>query len=986
MKMPTTEAFLHAILPRSGLKCAVVIKDGRPRQFFFETTQALAAAITRFDAELHGTNGAVYHGCASYTGQGRRKADVHLVSALWLDLDAGPGKPYPDMGTALAALQQFISKTGAPAPLLVASGVGLHVYWPLARPLTRAEWEPYALGLKALCEARGLHAGPERTADCSSILRPPGTTHRKGAPRPVLCGPIPGPYPVEMFSGLRSLAGAACSSNPGPAPRTDNPRSDPGSARGALLARLQSTFTEEPINFEALTAGCAQLRRFKESHGRLPEPLWYAGLGVLAFCSGGEAVAQAWSGGHDNYSAAETRRRLERVREFSGPTTCAKFQSLDAAGCAGCRGGATPLDPARDLQRTRPPAPDVRGDVGQAPEPRSDQPIPGCPDYCYRDGALYAVSETTGKSGETVDKSVKITSFQVEVASLHTGEIKKEQAFYLLRHYRPHDGWREVTLPASKMFGNTMMPAMADLGIVVHDAGLFQKYIRDAVDHLTRKERSKMQYEQFGWKEDGRFLYGDVLFGSDSLETTAISQELRFRAQWLRPTQAGNLAAWKYAVDRLFGQGSEGMSFAILASFGAPLMRFLEGNEGGSVMSLVTRHSGAGKSTSLAGAYTVWSSSAKAIAFTQGDTKVSKFRSLGAMCNLPLVWDEFQALDPVVVADTISTFTSGRDKMRADSTGEIIHNAAGWQTIMFTGSNKSLVEMIMSSGESEALTYRILEFPVESMGDLKPSEAARLTKQLEENAGHAGATFLAYLVQPAVLAWAKKRMEEMADEIFAMGGFRKEHRFWVRTLAAAGTAAIMVEKLGLISFSPDRIMRWAIQHFMGQIDGQLARESLVPLLSRFLNAHVGETLVMPGPAQGRHPMPPIGDKPRVRVTVRVEVHGDAIYIADNTLRAFMAKNGGGYKDLLKELEAKEILLAARTPIVLSAGTEMRSGQVWCVKIDGGHPALTGVVRDAVGPKAAAEIMRVATEKLVAEEPAPQKIVKMKLPPMKPRAR
>ena len=100
--------------------------------------------------------------------------------------------------------------------------------------------------------------------------------------------------------------------------------------------------------------------------------------------------------------------------------------------------------------------------------------------------------------------------------------------------------------------------------------------------------------------------------------------------------------------------------------------------------------------------------------------------------------------------------------------------------------------------------------------------------------------------------------------------------------------------------------------------------------------------------------------------------------------AFMAKNGGGYKDLLKELEAKEILLAARTPIVLSAGTEMRSGQVWCVKIDGGHPALTGVVRDAVGPKAAAEIMRVATEKLVAEEPAPQKIVKIKLPPMQPR--
>ena len=202
-RMPTTLEFLEAILPQEGRKCAVVIDNGRPRQYFYADIESLASAVEQLDSSCS-VRGAVYHGCAGYTGVGRTKRDVVAVRALWLDIDCGAGHAYADQPAAIDALRSFVCRVGLPTPLLVASGVGLHCYWPLDRSLSRDEWEPYALGLKALCEKEGLAAGPERTADCASILRPPGTTHRKGAPLPVICGPLQGPYPIERFEGLLS--------------------------------------------------------------------------------------------------------------------------------------------------------------------------------------------------------------------------------------------------------------------------------------------------------------------------------------------------------------------------------------------------------------------------------------------------------------------------------------------------------------------------------------------------------------------------------------------------------------------------------------------------------------------------------------------------------------------------------------------------------------------------------------------------------------
>lgn len=942
------------MLPEQGLKNATIIRaPDQSFQRFYNSIEDLADAIQRIDERETGKS-AVYFGCAGYADRRRTKGSVQSVKSFWLDIDCGDGKPYGSVQAGLGAVEDFCGRNDLPAPVLVSSGTGLHVYWPLQSELDRGTWEAYATGLKDFCAVEGLQAGRERTADCASILRPPGTLHRKGSPRPVVCGPLRGPYPIALFE--KFLNHAPRSIEP---PRKVNGHhlNLPGYLRGhghGLLRHLDlgGIHAPETIDFDALCAGCAQLRNFRDAQGQIPEPLWYAGIGVLAFVAGGEAVGQAWSSGHSTYSQAETAARFSRARALSGPTSCAHFKNLDPDRCKGCRfGSSTPLEAARETSAPqtsrRDRAPPMEDGEVEDGFPSDGPAIQGRPEYEYREGALCFVSSDRKDRPELTT----ITSYPFELKSIHSGEIKRDQNFYLLRHRHPHDGWREFDLPASALVGREAVSIMADYGVVVHDADHFRRYMRFAADHIRAREKTMMQFEQMGWKDlNTQFLYGDTLYTGEGQQTTAVSQELRYRAQWLKPKPGGSIEGWKDACDNLFGAGSEGLSFTVLASFAAPLMRFLEDNEGGAIVSLVTRHSGAGKTTALAGASSIWAWDPRGLSLTTIDTKVSKGITLGALCNLPLVYDEFSNKDPDVVRDFVLLFTSGRDKMRADSSGQILHAAASWQTILLAASNRSLVDTLTSQNESDAPAFRILEFPVESSSALTIAQAGRLKKQLEENAGWAGQAYLEYIIQPDVLRFVQKQLVTATDEIFAKGGFRKEHRYWVRTLAACAVAATIVHKLGLVSFSPVRILGWAINYFSERAKAeQRDKASLIGVLSAFLNDHIGETLTMPGPSQrGRHIVAPVGEVPRQRVCVRVEIKGERAYVCEPILRKWLQRQAVGYSEFMKELKAKEICLNERKQVTLTAGTELRSGVLPCIEIDWGHPALTGELREVMG--------------------------------------
>jgi hypothetical protein len=330
--------FLKLILPEQGYYIAAIKRSGakgfKP-SVFAPTIEELWTNVENAGQDGYET----YHACAAYKearndplgtpdGQkrfGRTKHNALGVKSFWLDIDAGPRKPYSSQKEAVDALAAFCRALNLPPPIVASSGSGLHVYWPLARILDPDTWKRYAEGLKRLCTTYGLHADPARTADISSVLRTPGTYNRKhGIARKVECDPAfleIRPYEIERFSVL-----------------LEHEVTEPTSSRKKpVTEKLLSIVPEHPPVFgQEIVKHCGQLQELRDRRGNIDEPPWYAALGVLAYCEDGNDLGHEWSKGHPRYTYEETQTRLDRASRLSGATTCQRFHRLNPATCEAC--------------------------------------------------------------------------------------------------------------------------------------------------------------------------------------------------------------------------------------------------------------------------------------------------------------------------------------------------------------------------------------------------------------------------------------------------------------------------------------------------------------------------------------------------------------------------------------------------------------------------------------------------------------------------
>src|SRR6516165_10467573 len=286
--------FLKLILPEQGFFIAA-IKNPRGRGFkpsiFASTIGELWTIIENADRDGDQN----YFACASFKEElndppgtpyrdrrlGRTKHNVLGAKCFWLDIDVGPGKEFNNQDEALSAIRNFCEVLGLPDPIIVSSGSGLHVYWPLQQTLNRQTWEGYAAGLKNLCARHGLHADPTRTADISSVLRTPGTHNRKrGVVRLVECNPEfldIEPYAIERFNIFVEHSDAEKATHAGDAPLSFLlPRECPLDLRRAkppwvIEALRQTREVEfEPSGGFQIVEQCEQVRALRDSKGNLP--------------------------------------------------------------------------------------------------------------------------------------------------------------------------------------------------------------------------------------------------------------------------------------------------------------------------------------------------------------------------------------------------------------------------------------------------------------------------------------------------------------------------------------------------------------------------------------------------------------------------------------------------------------------------------------------------------------------------------------------
>jgi RecA-family ATPase len=103
-----------------------------------------------------------------------------------------------------------------------------------------------------------------------------------------------------------------------------------------LADQIRAGLSDYPPSYGVdIVEQCGQLREMRDKRGRVSNPVWRNVLEVLVHCVDGEPLAHEYSSGDPRYTCEETRRELDRLREY-GPTTCAKFHSDNPTICEAC--------------------------------------------------------------------------------------------------------------------------------------------------------------------------------------------------------------------------------------------------------------------------------------------------------------------------------------------------------------------------------------------------------------------------------------------------------------------------------------------------------------------------------------------------------------------------------------------------------------------------------------------------------------------------
>jgi hypothetical protein len=939
--MTTALQFLERILPEDGYKCATVFNEGKVWNKFFSSVADLQKYIMGQDA-LERT---AYHACAVFGSPENRKRENALgASCFWADIDAGAGKPYASATDAALAVRDWCSQYSLPVPIYVGSGNGLHIYWPLTHLVAAKEWARYAVGLKQLLSRGGIEADPARTSDISSILRTPGTYHRKSTPKLVQVGDLTGPYELDRFKIF--LEGETNGNEHRPTlPSMRLRGASVGRNVPSIISAAANIYADEP-NFSAgIVSGCGQVRALSGAPGKTSEPIWHAALGLMAFCVDGTATAHGWSSPE---WFTQIDEKIARNREF-GPTTCARFESLNPKGCESCafKGKITsPIQLGR-VQRTVPvrdtsPIHDV-GTGGSAAE----KTLPNIPDGYEWQGRSLIVR---GEKGQGVPTTELISKYPVYLESVQTGEVGGGYSLSMKLEL-PHEPMQSIIMSSKTFFSASGLSEIAGQGVMVHNPDLFRKYVRESVDKWNGDNKLERRYDQFGWKdEDTAFLFGSNLYTSTNCRPVIGSDEIQARSQYLGPRRNGSIGAWSNAANQLFALGHEVQAFALLSSFAAPLMRFHSSGEGGAIVSLVSDKSGTGKTTALEAAASVWGR-LKGTQIIDDDTNVAKGLKLAVFGNIACTYDELYNRDPEVIRRFVLMFTNGRDKDRGTADGTLRHVRAEWQTILLLASNNSIVDILSSMDGTDAPAYRVLEFIMDTPATMDKRRGDVLKQQLDANSGYAADVYLRSLIQPDTLKYIKTALPKWTEEIWNRTGLDKEHRFWVRTIASVIAAGAVVRSCGLLDFSVDRISGWAIEQVQQKktLHGELAgHRTPISMLVSFLDQHLLDTIVVPksfkpGPNQTSHVLL----EPRRSLLIRHELVDGRIYIEEQTLKKWLVKVGVNSESFYKELKEKGILGNTRR-ITLGAGTPHSTGQVTALEIVSDHPAMSGHLKVVEG--------------------------------------
>ena len=880
--------------------------------------------------------------------QVRTQANAGWLNSLFLDLDIDPAastpekqaKVYATREAALDAIDALVAKVGLPAPMILDSGGGWHVYWPFTDEVTRDEWQPMADKFKAICLSEGMHIDPAVPADAARVLRPLGCHNlkRPNAREVSLFDAGDGPSPAQA---LQLLLDTYEQANGLSLPK--RPAKMPAGLAGSAPSNVgRST---DPVDFGHVSFACGVIGGQVAIGGKgTTEPLWRAVLGIAKLASDPMAAMLSVSDQHADFSkdvmlakAAGWNASATRCEYFKKSLQCPECQTCPHTISSPAQLGRmkeeapAPVEKVvnvetgvvEEIEIIKPPPPYIRhfdAHHNQKVVSIASEDADGNPEYkLVAPGDFYPVRILRNTAaGEISERTLwrfdlpRLAPFTTEIKQSVLGDSKGLQAL------------------------------LNNLGVYAHSDQIkaIQRYMSAYLNHLSKERDRERVYTRLGWQFDSNdeapsrvgFTIGNRQVNMDGTVTPCnVSQGVKNAVKNGIHTK-GNLSEWTRWMNQHYADDIyRAHRFFIYCSLAAPLyhMTTYKG-----VLVTASGKSGRGKTTALMAGSSIWGHPEALIlnGNPQGATDNATENHLGTLHSLPMMWDDTTERISGEMLKFALHIPQGNGKQRMKGS-EHDGRSVTWETIVLSSTNyDTMMQALSNQVSTDAHLMRMISVPFEQFHNTTAAmnEADQFKRAILNNYGHAGGVFMQYVTAnyAAVAARIEAAAEQAATDFTAL----PHERFWFATVAVAKVAGEIANQLGLLDFPVQEDYKWMGAH-VGEMRAMHSefKVDCVEELAAYLEAHLSETLVMSSKATSN--LDNVAHMPQRELNIRHEMDHGVIYIAKAALGRYCAEKNESIRAWEEQLVAAGVLLDRAKQKTLGADTKHAKGQVRCWVID-----------------------------------------------------
>ena len=948
---------------------------GNPRGFgwnrgSFADIDEAVANIALWDAEPETT---IYFSIGSFADNkvarpdGREKIERKQIQATWfkalaLDLDIGGKTPYATKAEGMKAMMPALAAIGMPDPMVISSGNGVHLYWPLTEAISKDDWEKASIAFRVALEEQGVVIDTSKIHDPSMVLRPVGTHHKKQQPwKDVKCvADCPDYDAASLFVILKPWFDKNVAN-----------KKAKSSKKGTKSAILEAILNSHTVNIDAVAERCNQVKALVESGGVLDaagrnveEPLWRASLGLVRYATDVKDAVIKIAGKHPDFDLDDSMAKLEKWNG-TGPTTCAKFEQFCAKGCEGCPSRGKLTSPAQLSVVTETEVVTEDGEEFTFTMPKG---------YVIQNSQIMRevtteITTTDANGNEVAQEVVEfdhVCQYEMHITGVYHDQESHKSAFKMIAKY-PMTGWKEteheITVLAS--IGKDFSGFLLNQQIYVKNAGQQEKvrsYLMDYLSMVQQQAPTGLDFVNFGWQEDGSFMCGQTVLGSPTGATdTRLRGPASNFARLIGPH--GERSEWIRAMDMLNLPGADNIRASVLTGT-VGILGPAAGNAT-TIVSIYSDETTTGKSLSIIGVNSLIGSP-KDLFLSQKDTANALYKMRGVLNNLPCCIDEMTAADDKDMADMGYTLSSGREKISMTKEREL-REPAKWCAPTHVTSNISMYRKFENAqAGNDPLKARCLEFPQHDRTFVATREDGRsygydFFEIVEKHNGWAFPELVQVVLDrggpEAVWKWSEASFNKTFGFIF-----EPQERFYRTLLIASWGMGRIGQALGLFPFDVKATVDFMIERVKQTRQAAIESKSDVfDTIGQYIMEH-NDRLVhctevySSGKEQVTQPAP---DKAVARVKVVYDAKnpvmpGSMIAINLALFKAWLGKSQDGIDRIERELELNGAMIAKRDRITMFKGCKDRSpGQTHCLIVNLNHPrfvaTLTGTTSREQSP-------------------------------------